>query len=247
MECAQTGLTTGQNKRLQTGPATIQAETVSRDFTTGTDTVTVLRSISFQAAQGDMVALTGASGVGKSTLLHILGGLDRPTEGTVHINGINLNEQSDTSLAKFRREQLGFVFQFHYLLDDFSALENVMMPMLINEVDMKTARERGEQLLDRVGLAHRMKHRPKQLSGGEQQRAAVARALANKPAVVLADEPSGNLDTATGRMLHDLLFQLNTELKTTFVIATHNRELASRCTRELALVSGSLLSEGPHA
>ncbi len=245
MERAQTGLTTGQKTQLQTEPTTIQAETVSRDFTTGTDTVTVLRSISFTAAQGDMVALTGASGVGKSTLLHILGGLDRPTEGTVRINGINLNEQSDTSLAKFRREQLGFVFQFHYLLDDFSALENVMMPMLINNVDMKTARERAEQLLTRVGLAHRMSHRPKQLSGGEQQRAAVARALANKPTVVLADEPSGNLDTATGRMLHDLLFQLNNEMKTTFIIATHNRELAERCTRELALVSGTL--EGPNA
>lgn len=227
--------------------STVQANLVRREFTTETETVRVLNGVSFESQPSEMIALTGASGVGKSTLLHILGGLDRPTTGSVRINGVDLSERTDTELARFRREQLGFVFQFHYLLEDFSALENVMMPILITNEDMKAARSRGEQLLDRVGLTHRKHHRPKQLSGGEQQRVAVARALANNPSVVLADEPSGNLDITTGRMLHDLLFQLNEEMGTTFVIATHNRELAERCTRELALVDGTVKDQPRNA
>ena len=153
-----------------------------------------------------MVAVTGASGVGKSTLLHILGGLDRPSKGRVTVSRTSFEGLSEADLARFRNRKVGFVFQFHYLLDDFKALENVMIPMILGGRSHPEAARRGELLLEQVGLKDRMTHRPKQLSGGEQQRVAVARALANEPEIVLADEPSGNLDTATGRKLHDLLF-----------------------------------------
>jgi len=187
-----------------------------------------------------VIGIIGASGVGKSTLLHILGGLDRPSSGDVSIGGARLSEQTDQQLARFRNRKVGFVFQHHYLMEDFSALENVMLPMLVAGKSPKEASQRSELLLGEMGLSNRRSHRPKQLSGGEQQRVAVARALANNPDVVLADEPSGNLDTATGRKLHDLLFRLNSESTTTFVIATHNLELAENCSRQLEIAAGKI-------
>ena len=216
------------------------AENIHREFTTANSVLPVLRGINLALEKGETAAITGESGVGKSTLLHILGGLDTPTSGRVRICSMALEGRSETELALFRNKKVGFVFQFHYLLEDFSALENVMVPMFLAGVDKLSARERGERILGQVGLTDRAAHRPHQLSGGEQQRVAVARALANDPEIVLADEPSGNLDTATGNRLHDLLFELNEDRKTSLVIATHNRELASRCQREFRMADGKL-------
>ncbi|HVP07142.1 MAG TPA: ABC transporter ATP-binding protein [Candidatus Acidoferrum sp.] len=221
----------------------LAAVDIYREFRTADGVLPVLKGISLTVAQREMVAITGASGVGKSTLLHILGGLDRPTHGEVTLGGVSFVGQSEESLAKLRNRKVGFVFQFHYLLEDFSALENVMIPMMLNGLNRSVATGQAELLLADMGLTNRRNHRPRQLSGGEQQRVAVARALANSPDLVLADEPSGNLDTATGRMLHDLLFRLNSEKSTTFVIATHNREFADRCHRELRMVDGKLHDE----
>ena len=218
----------------------LSALSIDREFRTGDSVLPVLKDLSIQIRKKEMVAVTGASGVGKSTLLHLLGGLDRPTSGEIRIKGISLNDQSETALARFRNRNVGFVFQFHYLLDDFTALENVMMPMLVAGTNKKTSINRAEHLLEDIGLIDRKEHRPGQLSGGEQQRVSVARALANDPEIVFADEPSGNLDTATGRMLHDLLFQLNADSDVTFLIATHNMELAERCDRRLEIVDGSI-------
>lgn len=218
----------------------ISASEICREFTTAEGTLQVLTGVSLEVQRGQMVAITGPSGVGKSTLLHILGGLDRPTRGKVSVSGTTFTGMNETELARFRNRKVGFVFQFHYLLDDFDALENVMIPMILGGQAHAQAKRRGELLLEQVGLSDRRSHRPKELSGGEQQRVAVARALANEPDVVLADEPSGNLDTGTGRKLHDLMFRLNKENATTFLVATHNRELADRCHKELQLADGRL-------
>ncbi len=218
----------------------LSATEVHRDYQSPETTLHVLRGVSLSLKRGEMVAVTGASGVGKSTLLHLLGGLDRPTSGEIRINGDSLAGKSETELAAFRNENVGFVFQFHYLLEDFSALENVMIPPLVAGRSRDEAKAQGERLLAMVGLSDRKSHRPTQLSGGEQQRVAVARALANDPRIVLADEPSGDLDTGTGRMLHDLLFRLNREHKTTFMIATHNLELAKGCDRLFEIVDGKI-------
>lgn len=224
----------------------LSARDISREFRTAEATIRVLEGLSLDVRAGEMVAVTGASGVGKSTLLHILGGLDRPDSGEVTVAGVSLERQSENELARFRNDRIGFVFQFHYLMQDFSAFENVMMPMLVGGRHGSDASTKAELLLEAVGLTDRKSHRPRQLSGGEQQRVAVARALANDPSVVLADEPSGNLDTATGRRLHDLLFHLNQTLGVTFLIATHNRELAQQCDRELEIVQGRVRSQaGP--
>lgn len=216
------------------------AENIHREFKTANSVLPVLRGINLTLEKGETAAITGASGVGKSTLLHILGGLDKPTSGRVRISDLALEGKSETELARFRNKKVGFVFQFHYLLEDFSALENVMVPMFLAGADKRSAKERAERILGRVGLIDRAAHRPHQLSGGEQQRVAVARALANDPEILLADEPSGNLDTATGNRLHDLMFELNEDRKTSLVIATHNRELASRCQREFRMADGKL-------
>jgi len=216
----------------------LSAKDIHRQFRTASAVLPVLKGVNLTVAGGETVAVTGASGVGKSTLLHILGGLDRPTSGQVVLKGMSLNEQSEKSLAQFRNKRIGFVFQFHYLLEDFSALENVMIPLMVAGTRKSGAADKGELLLSMVGLKDRMEHRPHQLSGGEQQRVAVARALANDPDIVLADEPSGNLDTATGRRLHELLFELNSQQGITFLIATHNQELAGKCTRHLEIVDG---------
>ncbi len=218
----------------------LTATEIEREFVTGDSVLPVLTGLSIAMQSGEITAVTGASGVGKSTLLHILGGLDRPDRGEVRIKGVLLNDQSQKELARLRNDKVGFVFQFHYLMDDFSALENVMMPMILAGRKMAEASTKAEQLLEQVGLIDRATHRPRQLSGGEQQRVAVARALANDPEIVLADEPSGNLDTATGQKLHDLLFHLNAENNVTFLIATHNRELAARCDRRLEMADGKI-------
>ena len=229
---------------MDTNRVILSAHGVHRDFKTPESVLSVLKGVDLAVRRREMVAVTGASGVGKSTLLHILGGLDRPTKGEVVISDVSLKGKSEKDLALFRTKRVGFVFQHHYLLDDFSALENVMIPMLLTGMSREEASRQGELLLSQVGLTDRKGHRPKQLSGGEQQRVAVARALANNPDVVLADEPSGNLDTATGRRLHDLLFELNSRNETTFLVATHNQELAKRCDRRLELVDGKLIA-GP--
>jgi lipoprotein-releasing system ATP-binding protein len=221
----------------------VSATDLHREFRTADTVVSVLKGLSVRVDRKEMAAVVGASGVGKSTLLHLLGGLDRPSRGEVAIGGISLNDQSETELARLRNRKVGFVFQHHYLLEDFDARENVMIPMLVAGRDHAHARERAELLMVQVGLSDRMTHRPGQLSGGEQQRVAVARALANDPEIVLADEPSGNLDTVTGRKLHDLLFQLNEDKGVTFVIATHNRELAKSCDRQLEIVDGKIGNE----
>lgn len=202
--------------------------------------IRVLDGVSFTLARGEMVAIVGASGAGKSTLLHVLGALDRPSRGYVVLAGQPVAEQSDDQLAALRNRTVGFVFQFHHLLKEFSALENVMMPLRIGGTDARTARTRAEELLSRVGLAGRMHHRPGELSGGEQQRTAVARALAADPAILLADEPSGNLDLHNAERLHDLFGELARDLELGLVVVTHNRSLAARADRTLLLDGGRL-------
>jgi lipoprotein-releasing system ATP-binding protein len=200
----------------------------------------VLGGVDLEVARGEAVAIIGASGAGKSTLLHLLGGLDRPTAGEVEVNGRRLHAMAAAELARFRNSAIGFVFQFHHLLREFTAEENVMMPQLIAGVERAPARERARELLREVGLSERATHRSTELSGGEQQRVAVARALANRPALLLADEPSGNLDTATSDRLHDLFFRLRAEHGVALVLATHNRELADRTDRVLRVREGML-------
>ncbi len=218
----------------------LTAREVHRTFKTPENTLHVLKGVSMEVSRGEVVAVTGESGVGKSTLLHILGGLDRPTDGDVSFGNESLSGKTEKQLARFRTKKVGFVFQSHYLLKDFSALENVMVPMILDGQTQSAAREKGELLLAKIGLIDRRSHRPTQLSGGEQQRVAVARALANDPEIVLADEPSGNLDTATGRKLHDLLFGLSDDRSMTFLIATHNQELAKRSDRWYILADGKI-------
>jgi len=200
----------------------------------------VLLGVDLTLARGEVVAVVGASGSGKSTLLHLLGALDRPTAGEIRLDGAAYGALSDGELAALRNRRLGFVFQFHHLLREFSALENVMMPLRIAGRSAARARSRAEELLAAVGLAGRMTHRPAALSGGEQQRCAVARALVHDPALVLADEPTGNLDHANGVLLADLLFRLARELETAVMIVTHNRQLAHRADRVLLLDEGRL-------
>jgi lipoprotein-releasing system ATP-binding protein len=203
--------------------------------------IEVLSGIDFTIDRGEFVAIVGASGSGKSTLLHLLGALDAPSGGTVRLAGEAYELESAEALAAIRNRKLGFVFQFHHLLREFTALENVMMPLLIAGEPEVRARSRAEELLAAVGLAGRMSHRPSQLSGGEQQRAAVARALAVDPLVVLADEPSGNLDAGNSERLHQLFAQLSREFETALVVVTHNRSLAARADRVLSLEAGRLV------
>ncbi|HET9439969.1 MAG TPA: ABC transporter ATP-binding protein [Longimicrobiales bacterium] len=205
----------------------------------------ILEGVEIAVAAGEAVAIVGASGAGKSTLLHLLGGLDRPTAGDVLLAGRNLATLSERELALVRNERIGFVFQFHHLLRDFTALENVMMPLLIRGVAQPMATERARRLLTDVGLGERLTHKSSQLSGGEQQRVAVARALANQPVVVIADEPSGNLDTHTGEQLHELFFRLRTDHGVAMIIATHNRDLAERADRVLHMKEGQLRMDEP--
>jgi lipoprotein-releasing system ATP-binding protein len=204
--------------------------------------IDVLTGVDLEVQRGEFVAVMGASGSGKSTLLHLLGALDTPSAGTVRLDGLDYAEQSPTDLAAIRNRRIGFVFQFHHLLREFNALENVMMPLLIAGESETRARSRAEELLAAVGLAGRMTHRPSALSGGEQQRAAVARALAADPLGVLADEPSGNLDNANSERLHELFARLAREFETALVVVTHNRLLAGRADRVLTLEGGRLVA-----
>jgi lipoprotein-releasing system ATP-binding protein len=205
--------------------------------------LSILSGVNFELGRGEAVAIIGASGAGKSTLLHLLGALDRPTQGEIIVGGRSIAGQNDEALAEMRNRQIGFVFQFHHLLREFTAVENVMMPALIAGTSFSEARSRALSLLGDVGLAERASHKPRQLSGGEQQRVAVARALVNHPVVLLADEPSGNLDTETSQKLHDLLFELRARRDLSIVVVTHNRDLAARADRTLVLTGGRLQSQ----
>lgn len=202
--------------------------------------ITVFDGVDLEVERGEMVAIVGASGAGKSTLLHLLGALDRPTAGQVLIGGRPLAGMDDDAISALRNRTIGFVFQFHHLLREFTALENVMMPLRIGGMDEGMARARALALLDRVGLAGRVHHRPSELSGGEQQRSAVARALAADPQILLADEPSGNLDHQNSDRLHDLFVELAREMEIAVVVVTHNRSFAARADRVLQLEDGKL-------
>ena len=206
--------------------------------------IRVLDDVSISVRRGEMVAVVGASGAGKSTLLQVLGALERPTSGKVQLDGKPIAGLSDDAVAAVRNQTVGFVFQFHHLLREFSALENVMMPLRIAGIGDRAARERAEQLLERVGLSARLHHRPGALSGGEQQRTAVARALAARPALLLADEPSGNLDLHNAERLHDLFAELASESSLGLVVVTHNQALAARADRVLTLEGGRVVKTG---
>ncbi len=219
----------------------IEARDLAKSFVGGDGgRVDVLDGVSLDVRPGELVAIVGASGAGKSTLLHLLGALDRPSRGAVWLAGEALEGRGDEELAEMRNRRVGFVFQFHHLLREFSALENVMMPMRIAGWEPAKARTRATEVLERVGLGARMSHRPAELSGGEQQRTAVARALGMEPAVVLADEPSGNLDHANAERLHEEFMRLVRELEIAMVVVTHNPSLASRADRILVLEDGTL-------
>ena len=211
-----------------------------KSYPTPNGPVEVLRDVTLEVEEGQMVAVIGASGVGKSTLLHVLGGLDSLDGGAVVVDGVALHDLNDAGRVAFRNQRVGFVFQFHHLLPEFSALENVEMPLRIGRVPLAEGRPRARALLERVGLDHRLTHRPGTLSGGEQQRVAIARALVNSPALLLADEPTGNLDEHTAASLHSLLREMHAERRLTSVIATHNSRLAEACDRVLRLEDGQL-------
>ena len=203
--------------------------------------IEILRGVDFDIAAGETLAVVGASGIGKSTLLHILGTLDRPDRGSLLVRGEDVFAYGDRRLARFRNLTVGFVFQFHHLLSEFTALENTMMPALINGMSKDTARESAAKILIRVGLGQRLEHRVTKLSGGEQQRVALARALVLSPQILLADEPTGNLDRGNSEQIHHLLLELNRELEMTMVVVTHNLELASLMSRQVTIVEGRLV------
>ena len=221
----------------------VQVENLQRSFMMGHQTVHVLNGITMTVQRGEMVAIIGASGAGKSTLLHILGTLDRPTKGEVLFEGKNMFKTNETALASFRNRRIGFVFQFHHLLPEFTALENAYLPALIQKIPKHTAIETATSLLSEVGLSHRLHHKPGELSGGEQQRVAVARALIRRPDLVLADEPTGNLDTQTGEELFGLLRKLNETHETAFIIVTHNEKLSHQTDRLIHLQDGQILED----
>lgn len=205
------------------------------------DNLEILKGVSVDISEGEVVSIVGSSGAGKTTLLTILGTLDRPTSGELTIAGTNVYALNDTKLAAFRNQNIGFVFQFHHLLPEFNALENICMPALIAKTNKKEAEQKAEKLLEYLGLTDRKLHKPSELSGGEQQRIAVARALINSPKVVFADEPSGNLDSKTAQELHQLFFNLRKEFNQTFVIVTHNNELADMADHKLVMRDGNIL------
>ncbi|MBI4574485.1 MAG: ABC transporter ATP-binding protein [candidate division NC10 bacterium] len=219
----------------------IWVQDVTKSFPRDGERVEVLKGISLRIAPGELVAIVGPSGVGKSTLLHLLGALERPTSGEIRYGETALARLHDSALAEFRNRQVGFVFQFHHLLPEFTALENVMLPLLIRRRPVAEALERAQRLLAQVGLGERLRHRPGELSGGEQQRVAMARALVGEPAVLLADEPTGNLDSKTGEEVFELLRQTNRERRLTSVIVTHNEALAARTDRIVRMLDGRVV------
>jgi lipoprotein-releasing system ATP-binding protein len=220
--------------------ARLEIRALTKSFEHGGRVIEVLRGIDLDVGAGEMVAVVGSSGVGKSTLLHVLGTLDRPSGGTIRYDDVDVTRLSPSKLADFRNHTIGFVFQFHHLLPEFTAEENCAMPALISGIARPEAARRAVSLLERVGLGHRLTHRPGELSGGEQQRVALARALIMEPRVLLADEPTGNLDTHTGEAIHQLIIELNRERGMTMLVVTHNADLAARLPRRVHMVDGRL-------
>lgn len=220
----------------------LQCNDIRKTYREGSLDTEVLKGVSFEIEKGELVSIIGTSGSGKSTLLHILGALDDASAGSVSFLGQDLASLSSNKQAKLRNQHLGFVYQFHHLLSDFSALENVAMPLLIGGEKPAKAKQEAQLLLDKVGLSHRVDHRPSELSGGERQRVAIARALVNKPALVLADEPTGNLDHNTALSIYDLMRELNREYNTAFLVVTHDGELAAKMDRQLHMQDGLLVN-----
>jgi len=219
----------------------IKARGLERSFAQAGARLKVLEGVDLEIQAGEQVAILGPSGVGKSTLLHLLGGLDKPTSGSVEVAGQDMARADETRRAAIRNRHLGFVYQFHHLLPEFTALENVAMPLLIARQPVTQARARAVELLERVGLGHRLDHKPGQLSGGERQRAAVARALINRPACILGDEPTGNLDEDNAAQVYELMLELNREFRTSLVLVTHDPQLARRMDRRLEMTGGRLV------
>lgn len=222
-------------------PAILTCQNLTKRYSQGELDVEVLKGVHLQIGIGEQIAIMGASGSGKSTLLHLLGGLDKPTGGEVVLDGVNLNKVSSSQQAKLRNKSLGFIYQSHHLLGEFTVLENVAMPLLIAGLSVAEAKVRATTLLQRVGLGHRIAHKPGELSGGERQRAAVARALINKPAVILADEPTGNLDSKTAEQVYQLMLELNQELQVSFLVVTHDHELAAKMGKVLHMEDGVIV------
>lgn len=218
----------------------IEAEGLGKVYKRGNDVVTALRNVSLSVSKGEFLVIIGPSGSGKSTLLHLLGGIDRPTQGKLSVNGVSLVTASQFALTRFRRDNIGFVFQFYNLLPSLNALDNVCLPLLAGGQGWKASRQRGTAMLEQVGLTHRRKHVPAELSGGEQQRVAIARALVHEPCVILADEPTGDLDSASAEAILDLMLDLNRRLAITFIIATHNMNLLKVASRSCQMVDGML-------
>lgn len=232
------------NASSDTGQPVLVADNINRTYKQGDLSVEVLNGLSLQIEAGERIAIIGSSGSGKSTLLHLLGGLDTATSGSISINGRDLKQLNQAARGRLRNESVGFIYQFHHLLPEFTALENVCMPLLIRGDTPAKAKEQAGALLDRVGLSQRHRHKPSELSGGERQRTAVARALVTKPHLVLADEPTGNLDETTAAGVYELMLELNKELGTSFLVVTHDRKLAGRMQRVLTLTGGKLESVG---
>lgn len=219
----------------------LEANNISKSYRNGSNKLSVFTNINMEIESGDLITIMGASGAGKSTLLNILGTLDNPDTGTLIINGKSIDSLSQIELSHLRNRVLGFVFQFHHLLPEFTALENVCIPAFIKKREKAEVEKRALELLEFLGLSHRKNHKPSELSGGEQQRVAVARALINNPKVILADEPSGNLDSESAENLHQLFFKLREEFGQTFIIVTHNKELANMADRKLTMVDGAIV------
>ena len=218
----------------------IVCDNLSKVYQEGRLATSVLEGVNLSVSKGELLAIVGTSGSGKSTLLHLLGALDAPTTGNILFNGNNIHQLSSKQQSKWRNQELGFVYQFHHLLSEFSALENVAMPLLIAGESIKSAQKKATELLNRVGLSERIQHRPSELSGGERQRVAIARALINKHSLVLADEPTGNLDAKSAESVYQLLKELNTEFGTAFIVVTHDQQLANKLDRQLYMSNGIL-------